>query len=124
MKFSFPKRLRWTAGLLLACTLGASTVVAADGHTGQQLFPLFTYRTGPYAPSGIPFLGGNLDYIRYVNEVEGGVDGVKIFVQECETAYEIERGIECYERYKTGYDGAPTAAIYPHSSGLDVALTD
>lgn len=124
MTSTFPKRLRWAAGLLLACSLGASSVVAADDHSGQQLFPLFTYRTGPYAPSGIPFLGGNLDYIRYVNEVEGGVDGVKIFVQECETAYEIERGIECYERYKKGYDGAPTAAIYPHSSGLDVALTD
>lgn len=107
----------------LAASLHALPLRAEDG-TGQQLYPLFTYRTGPYAPSFIPFGAGNIDYLRYINEVEGGVDGVKILVQECETAYEIERGIECYERYKNGYNGALTAAIYPHSSGLDVALTD
>jgi branched-chain amino acid transport system substrate-binding protein len=107
----------------LASSIGFQPVFAED-HSSEQFHPLFTYRTGPYAPSGIPFLGGDRDYIRYINEVEGGVDGVKIFVQECETAYELERGIECYERYKNGYDGAPVAAIFPHSSGLDVALTD
>jgi branched-chain amino acid transport system substrate-binding protein len=107
----------------LAVGLLSGSALAED-HSKEQLYPLFTYRTGPYAPSGIPFLGGNRDYLRYVNDVEGGVDGVKIFIQECETAYTIERGIECYERYKNGYEGAPTAAIFPHSSGLDVALTD
>ena len=44
-----------------------------------------------------------------MNDVEGGVDGVKVFVQECETAYTVERAFECYERYKNGYDGAPVA---------------
>ena len=107
----------------IVATLVGGVAIAEDG-TGQQLYPLFTYRTGPYAPSFIPFGAGNIDYLRYINEVEGGVDGVKILVQECETAYAIERGIECYERYKNGYNGALTAAIYPHSSGLDVALTD
>ncbi len=114
-------------GVALAASLTlplAGNSAWAEDHSGEQLHPLFTYRTGPYAPSGIPFLGGNRDYIRYINEVEGGVDGVKIFIQECETAYAIERGIECYERYKNGYEGAPTAAIFPHSSGLDIALTD
>ena len=93
------------AGGLAAAALAASLAPAAAQHESEQLHPLFTYRTGPYAPSGIPFLGGNRDYIRYVNEVEGGVDGVKIFVQECETAYTLERGIECYERYKAGVAG-------------------
>ncbi len=92
--------------------------------TGEQLYPVLTYRTGPYAPSGIPFLGGLHDYIRYVNEVQGGVNGVKIYTPECETAYTIERGIECYERFKHGYEGAPTAIFQPHSSGLDAALLD
>ena len=111
-----------TSAVIAAATLtGPAT---AQDATGQQLYPLFTYRTGPYAPSFIPFGAGNIDYLRYVNEVEGGVNGVKILIQECETAYTIERGIECYERYKGGFNGALTAAIYPHSSGLDVALTD
>jgi branched-chain amino acid transport system substrate-binding protein len=117
------KSITIAAGLSLAIGLGAGGAVAED-HSSEQFYPLFTYRTGPYAPSGIPFLGGNRDYLRYINEVEGGVDGVKIFIQECETAYTIERGIECYERYKNGYEGAPTAAIFPHSSGLDIALTE
>jgi len=117
------KSITIAVGLSLAIGLGASSALAED-HSKEQLYPLFTYRTGPYAPSGIPFLGGNRDYLRYVNEVEGGVDGVKIYIQECETAYTIERGIECYERYKNGYEGAPTAAIFPHSSGLDIALTE
>ncbi|TIU15097.1 MAG: ABC transporter permease, partial [Mesorhizobium sp.] len=117
------KAVSLAATAAMAVTLMSSASFAEDG-SGQQLYPLFTYRTGPYAPSFIPFGAGNIDYLRYINEVEGGVDGVKILVQECETAYTIERGIECYERYKNGYNGALTAAIYPHSSGLDVALTD
>jgi branched-chain amino acid transport system substrate-binding protein len=112
------------AGIIALSASVLASPAQADEGTGQQLYPLFTYRTGPYAPSFIPFGAGNIDYLRYINEVEGGVDGVKILVQECETAYTIERGIECYERYKNGYKGALTAAIYPHSSGLDVALTD
>jgi branched-chain amino acid transport system substrate-binding protein len=111
------------AGAVLSAAVFSGPAMAQDG-AGQQLYPLFTYRTGPYAPSFIPFGAGNIDYLRYVNEVEGGVNGVKILIQECETAYTIERGIECYERYKNGFNGALTAAIYPHSSGLDVALTD
>jgi branched-chain amino acid transport system substrate-binding protein len=112
-----------TAAATALC-VGAGLGWAADTHEGQQLVPILTYRTGPYAPSGIPFIGGLLDYIRYVNEAEGGVNGVKLYPKECETAYTIERGIECYERLKHGYDGAPTAFLYPHSSGLDAALLD
>ena len=123
MPSTFLKALALAAGLGLV-GLSASAPALAQDHKGEQLYPLFTYRTGPYAPSFIPFGAGNRDYLNYINDVEGGVDGVRIFIQECETAYEIERGIECYERYKHGYDGALTAAIYPHSSGLDVALTD
>lgn len=102
----------------------ATPALAQEPHAGEQLYPVLTYRTGPYAPSGIPFLGGLHDYIRYVNEVQGGVNGVKIYTPECETAYTIERGIECYERFKHGYEGAPTAIFQPHSSGLDAALLD
>jgi branched-chain amino acid transport system substrate-binding protein len=121
------KRVRpnWALlGALVVVSATSAYPARAEDHRNEQFHPLFTYRTGPYAPSGIPFLAGDRDYLRYVNEVEGGVDGVKIFIQECETAYELERGIECYERYKNGYDGAPIAALFPHSSGLDVALTD
>jgi branched-chain amino acid transport system substrate-binding protein len=120
--------MRWgvAAAAVLAVMFVANPgpVRAGEAHEGEQLYPVLTYRTGPYAPSGIPSLGGLHDYIRYVNEVEGGVNGVKIYTPECETAYSIERGIECYERFKKGYQGAPTAIFQPHSSGLDATLLD
>ena len=112
------------AAAATALCITTNATRAAGTHDGEQLLPVLTYRTGPYAPSGIPFIGGLLDYIRYTNEVQGGVNGVKIYPAECETAWTIERGIECYERLKRGYDGAPTAFLYPHSSALDAALLD
>jgi branched-chain amino acid transport system substrate-binding protein len=86
--------MRWgvAAAAVLAVMFVANPgpVRAGEAHEGEQLYPVLTYRTGPYAPSGIPSLGGLHDYIRYVNEVEGGVNGVKIYTPECETAYSIE----------------------------------
>jgi branched-chain amino acid transport system substrate-binding protein len=116
------KTLGLLGSLLLAST-GLSSPSRAAEHDGQQLFPLFSYRTGPYAPSGIPQWAGYLDYFKYLND-KGGVDGVKIFVQECETAYTVERAFECYERYKGGYDGAPLAVLFTTSSGFDAAVSD
>ncbi|XUY29733.1 ABC transporter substrate-binding protein [Agrobacterium sp. rho-8.1] len=110
-----------TSALIAASTL--TSVAKADEATGQQLFPLFSYRTGPYAPSGIPQWAGYRDYFNYINE-KGGVNGVKIFVQECETAYTLERAFECYERYKNGYAGAPVAVLFTTSSGFDAAISD
>ncbi len=110
------------AFLLATTSLGCAPARAAE-HDGEQLYPLSSYRTGPYAPSGIPQWGGIRDYINYIND-KGGVDGVKIFVQECETAYTVERAFECYERYKNGYAGAPVAAIFTTSSGFDAAVSE
>ncbi len=108
---------------LLATTSFSGAPARAADHEGQQLFPLSSYRTGPYAPSGIPQWAGYRDYFNYLND-KGGVDGVKIFVQECETAYTVERAFECYERYKNGYDGAPVAVLFTTSSGFDAAVSD
>lgn len=116
------KTLALTASALMTASILAPAVRAEEG-TGQQLFPLFSYRTGPYAPSGIPQWAGYRDYFNYINE-HGGVNGVKIFVQECETAYTLERAFECYERYKNGYAGAPVAALFTTSSGFDAAISD
>ena len=35
-----------------------------------------------------------------LNERDGGVGGEKITVPECETAYNTEKGVECYEATK------------------------
>ena len=43
-----------------------------------------------------------------INIRDGGVNGVKLTWNECETEYAVERGVECYERMKTqGKPGRP-----------------
>ena len=59
-----------------------------------------------------------------VNERDGGINGVKIAYEECETAYATDRGVECYERLK---GKGPTGAAYVQpavSTGITFALTE
>lgn len=44
--------------------------------------PLLVYRTGQFAPLGIPWANGKRDYLKLVN-AKGGVNGVKITFEEC-----------------------------------------
>ena len=76
----------------------ALSALAQDG--GSIFIPLLVYRTGPYAPSGIPIANGFVDYFTLVNERDGGINGVKIAWEECETQYDTKQGVECYERLK------------------------
>jgi branched-chain amino acid transport system substrate-binding protein len=90
----------------------------------EQYFPLQSYRSGPYAAGGTGFFGGFIDYMQLVNARDGGVNGVKLTWNECETEYVVERGVECYERLKGGLKGAPPAAFNPLSVGIAYALID
>ena len=62
--------------------------------------PLFTYRTGAYAGSGIPTANGMSDYFTMLNERDGGIGGIPLIVEECETGYKPNKGVECYEKVK------------------------
>jgi len=100
---------------------GAGTLsapVAAQQDT-EQFFPLLVYRTGAYAPNGTPWANGKQDYVKYVNAT-GGINGVKIAWEECETGYATDKGVECYERLK----GKKGAVIDPQATGITFALTD
>jgi branched-chain amino acid transport system substrate-binding protein len=57
------------------------------------------------------------------NARDGGINGVKITFEECETGYATDRGVECYERLK---GKGPTGAAYfsPLSTGITFALTE
>ena len=115
---------------MLRSTLAAA--VAAIGVTAlanpsvaqnEQFLPALVYRTGPYAPNGIPFADGVADYWTLINERDGGINGVKIVSEECETGYATDKGVECYERLKSK---GPTGAGYfsPLSTGITFALTE
>ena len=114
------KSLALTAALV-AGTLGAALAPSVvNAQAKEQFFPLLVYRTGPYAPNGTPWANGKQDYIKLVNAT-GGINGVKIAYEECETGYATDKGVECYERLK----GRPGVALFdPQATGITFALTD
>ncbi|MDO4682059.1 MAG: ABC transporter substrate-binding protein [Lautropia sp.] len=97
--------------------LAASSAVQAQ----EQFVPLLVYRTGQFAPLGIVWADGKQDYLKLVNE-KGGVNGVKIAFEECETAYDTGKGVECYERLKNKGGGA--AGFDTQSTGITFAVSD
>ena len=101
----------------------ASAGSAAAGAK-EQFIPLPTFRVGAYASSGIPVWGGFIDYITYVNDAEGGVNGVKLVYEECETEWSAERGVECYERFRKGKYGQQIAIYNPMGAPAAYALSD
>lgn len=112
------KTLLRAAAAGLAIALAASALPA---KADEQYFPLQSYRVGPYAAGGTGFFGGFIDYMNLINTRDGGVNGVKLTWDECETQYEVERGVECYERQKS----RPNAAAWnPLSVGIAYAMID
>ena len=111
--------------LTVAATLAALGLAAvatdAMAQAKEQFFPVLSYRTGPYAPNGVPWANGYVDYLKLVN-ARGGINGVKISFEECETGYDTARSVECYERLK-GKNGGATL-VQPLSTGATFAITE
>ncbi len=106
----------------LSAILGLSGLVATDAMAqNEQFIPMLVYRTGAYAPSGIPWANGFRDYYTLVNKRDGGINGVKISFEECEMQYNTKLGVECYEKLKNkGPTGA--ALVNPNSTGITYQL--
>jgi branched-chain amino acid transport system substrate-binding protein len=102
-------------GLLTLVAVAAPMPVAAQN---EMFIPMLVYRTGAYAPSGTPFANGFHDYIAMVNARDGGVNGVKLVTEECETQYDTKQGVECYERLK----GKGSSVMNPLSTGITYQL--
>ena len=83
---------------LTALALGVT--MAAGPAMADLVFPSLSYRTGPFAAGGIPYADGYADYFTLLNQRDGGIGGEMISVPECETAYNTEKGVECYESTK------------------------
>lgn len=114
-----PLRLAFAAALVAGSVTLAGSPALAQGVS--QYMPLVTYRTGPYGPSGTPAANGMDDWYKLVN-ARGGVNGVKIDYEECETGYDTAKTVECYERMKNKNGGA--VMFQPWSTGATFAITE
>ena len=99
-------------------TYAVAAMMAASPVMADLVFPSLSYRTGPYAAGGIPFADGYADYFTLLNERDGGIGGVAARVLECETGYNTEKGVECYEATK----GEGALVYQPLSTGITYQL--
>jgi branched-chain amino acid transport system substrate-binding protein len=105
--------------------LALAALAAAGGAHAQneQFIPMSGYWVGPYAAGGSGIFGGYIDYINMINARDGGINGVKLTYEKCETEYNNARGVECYERTKKmGPTGA--SLVMPLSTGITYSLID
>jgi branched-chain amino acid transport system substrate-binding protein len=111
MKHWHKKTVQAFAGLTIAAALSGTAY-------SQSLYvPNLAYRTGPFAATGIPLMDGQRDYLAMLNERDGGIGGIKIEYDECETGYNTEKGVECYEKTK-----GSAIVTQPWSTGITLQV--
>jgi branched-chain amino acid transport system substrate-binding protein len=105
-------------GAALGSLVGVSALTSKAEAQDSIYVPLMTYRTGPFAGSGIPIANGMHDYLAMLNERDGGIGGVKLAIEECETGYDTKKGVECYEQVKA----KKPVVVNPYSTGITLQL--
>jgi branched-chain amino acid transport system substrate-binding protein len=112
----------WWCGLV-AAVFGGLVGVTAVASGGEQFIPVLSIRQGALRFLGIPQYNGFIDYLMLLNERDGGLNGVKLVWEDCDTVYDIDRSVECYERLKAkGPTGA--AVFHPTGTHISYALTE
>ncbi len=121
MKHNF-RTWQWVCITIMLAVISMVITRAHAAEEQEQFIPMLVYRTGPFAAGGTGLAGGFEDYMALLNE-KGGLNGVKLVWEECDTGYQTARGVECYERLKNrGAKGA--TVIHPFSTGITYALID
>ncbi len=110
----FKKLVLGAAALAMAGSIQITTASAED----TLFVPSLSYRTGPFAGGGTPVANGFADYLNMLNARDGGIGGIKITVEECETGYNSQKGVECYESTK----GKGALVYNPMSTGITMQL--
>jgi branched-chain amino acid transport system substrate-binding protein len=111
-------RRKFIFTLIALVLLGSPVMIPGQvlAEEKTQFFPILAYRTGPFAAGGSGFSSGVEDFMELRN-MQGGVNGIKYSWEECETAYNTARGVECYERLKE-----KAVLVHPPSTGITYAL--
>jgi branched-chain amino acid transport system substrate-binding protein len=102
----------------LAATIATGAVTTSAVAEDTLYIPSLSYRTGPFAGGGTPFANGFHDYLAMLNARDGGIGGASIVIEECETAYNAQKGVECYEATK----GKGALVYNPLSTGITLQL--
>jgi branched-chain amino acid transport system substrate-binding protein len=112
---------QWWSGLVAAVLGGlvGVTVVAA----GEQLLPILGVREGANRFFQISLANGFIDYVTLLNERDGGINSVPLVWEECETVFDVDRGVECYERLK-GKGPTGAGVFHLQNTPLVYALTE
>jgi branched-chain amino acid transport system substrate-binding protein len=113
---------RWWS-MLMAAVLGGLVGVTAVAAAGEQFIPMLVTREGATRSVQIPRADGMIAYMTLLNERDGGINGVPLVWEECETVFDVDRGVECYERLK-GKGPTGAAAMSLTSTPLTYALTE
>src|SRR5262245_24344372 len=115
------KHLWWSG--LVAAVLSELVGVTVGAAGGAQFLPVLSTREGAQRSLQIPLANGFIDYLTLLNERDGGINGVPLVWEECETVWDVTRGIECYEHLKAkGPTGA--AAVQLANTPLVNALLE
>jgi branched-chain amino acid transport system substrate-binding protein len=101
--------------LVASFTIVSNQAMAAE-EKPKQFVGILAYRTGPFAAGGSGFSSGMEDFMELAN-MEGGINGIMYEFEECETAYNTARGVECYNRFKDRM-----SFVHPLSTGITYAL--
>jgi len=87
--------------LATAVLLGSTMLLPQIALSAEtQYFPIPSSRIGPFSSMGTGYYGAQIDYMNYIN-MTGGVNGVMLTWQECETEYNAVKTVECYQRLTT-----------------------
>ena len=103
--------------LVASFILSSGQAMASEEKKPEQFVGLLAYRTGPFAAGGSGLTSGKEDFMALIN-MRGGINGKIMYKwEECETAYNAARGVECYNRFKN-----KMFKVHPESTGITYAL--
>lgn len=79
--------------------IAAFLALLAGPAAAADALPLtvLTERSGPAAAAGVPLANGLADYMTMLDRRDGGVGGIALAVEECETGGEVARARACYD---------------------------
>ena len=78
---------QWWSGLVAAVLVGLVGVTAVAAG-GEQFIPVLSRREGINRFTGSPLTDGYIAYLTLLNARDGGINGVTLVWEDCDTVYE------------------------------------